>query len=170
MIDERMREAINKQINAELYSAYLYLSMATYFEHQGLPGFANWMYVQNQEETFHAMKFLRYLVERGGRVELDTIAAPPRDWESPLAVFEHVCQHEQHVTALINELVDLSEEVKDRATFNMLQWFVGEQVEEEANAEALVGSLRLAKDAPTALFMLDRELATRVFTPPATEE
>lgn len=170
MIDERIREAINKQINAELYSAYLYLSMATYFEHQGLPGFANWMYVQNQEETFHAMKFLRYLVERGGRVELDTIAAPPRDWESPLAVFEHVYQHEQHVTALINELVDLSEQVKDRATFNMLQWFVGEQVEEEANAEALVGSLRLAKDAPAALFMLDRELATRVFTPPATEE
>jgi len=167
MIDEQMRTAINKQINAELYSAYLYLSMATYFEDQALPGFANWMYVQNQEETFHAMKFLHFLVSRGGRVELMAIDEPPRDWSSPLAVFEHVYRHEQHVTSLIGDLVNLAGDIKDRATFNELQWFVAEQVEEEANAEAIVGKLRLAKDAPAALFMINQELAARVYTPPA---
>jgi len=170
MIDERMRTEINRQINAELYSAYLYLSMATYFEDQGLPGFANWMYVQNEEETFHGMKFLHYLVERGGRVDLLAIDEPPREWASPLAVFEHVYEHEQHVTSLINNLVNVAEEIKDRATFNELQWFIAEQVEEEANAEALVNKLRLTKDAPAALFMIDNELATRVFTPPAASD
>lgn len=170
MIDDRMRNEINKQINAELYSAYLYLSMATYFEDKGLPGFANWMYVQNQEETFHAMKFLHYLVERGGRVELMAIEEPPREWASPLAVFEHVYQHEQHVTSLINNLVNVAEEIKDRATFNELQWFIAEQVEEESNAEAIVNKLKLTQDAPSALFMLDNELAARVFTPPAATE
>ncbi len=170
MIDERMKDEINKQINAELYSAYLYLSMATYFEEQGLPGFANWMYVQNQEETFHGMKFFHYLAERGGRVELLAIDEPPREWASPLAVFEHVYEHEQHVTSLINNLVNVAEELKDRATFNELQWFVAEQVEEEANADAIVSKLRLTKDAPAALFMIDNELAARVFTPPAATE
>lgn len=121
MIEEQMRTAINKQINAELYSAYLYLSMATYFEDQALPGFANWMYVQNQEETFHAMKFLHFLVSRGGRVELMAIDEPPREWASPLAVFEHVYRHEQYVTSLIGDLVNLADDIKDRATFNELQ-------------------------------------------------
>ncbi|NLE73380.1 MAG: ferritin [Actinobacteria bacterium] len=170
MIDERMRTEINKQINAELYSAYLYLSMATYFEDQGLPGFANWMYCQNQEETFHGMKFLHYLVERGGRVDLLAIDEPPREWASPLAVLEHVYEHEQHVTSLINNLVDIAEEIKDRATFNELQWFVEEQVEEEASAETLVTKLRMIKDTPGPLLMIDNELATRVFTPPDASE
>lgn len=170
MIDKRMQDAINEQINAELYSAYLYLSMATYFEDKGLSGFANWMYVQNEEETFHAMKFLHYLVERGGRVELSAIDEPPREWGSPLAVFENVYEHEQHVTSLINNLVDVAEELKDRATFNELQWFIAEQVEEEASADDIVNKLRLAKDAPGALLMLDKELAVRTFTPPTEAE
>ncbi|NLT35345.1 MAG: ferritin [Gaiellales bacterium] len=170
MISQRMRDEINQQINAELYSAYLYLSMATYFEEQGLPGFANWMYMQNEEETFHGMKFFRYLVSRGGRVDLLAIEEPPRSWESPLAVFEQVLQHEQKVTALINGLMTTARELSDYATENELQWFIAEQVEEEEHAEAIVRKLQLLRDAPGGLVMVDSELANRVFTPPTAQE
>lgn len=167
MIDQRMQEALNKQLNAELYSAYLYLSMSAHFQSLNLAGFANWMRVQAQEELAHALKFYDYVNERGGRVVLQPVEAPPAAWDSPLAVFEHVYQHEQKVTGMINKLVDLAVEARDHATNNFLQWFVSEQVEEEASANEVVQKLKLAGDAASALFMIDRELAQRVFVPPA---
>ncbi|MGQ9572260.1 MAG: ferritin [Dehalococcoidia bacterium] len=167
MIDERTQEALNKQLNAELYSAYLYLSMSAYFQSINLSGFANWMRVQAQEELMHAMKFYDYVNERGGRVILQPVEAPPSEWDSPLAVFEDVYRHEQKVSGLINKLVDLAIEVRDHATNNFLQWFVSEQVEEEASADDVVQKLRLVHSDPSALFMIDREMAQRVFMPPA---
>lgn len=167
MISEKMQKAVNAQINAELYSAYLYLSMSAYFQSLNLPGFANWMSVQNQEETFHAMKMYDFVNERGGRVILQPIEGPPAEWPTPLAVFENVLKHEQKVTGLINNLVNLAVEEKDHATQIFLHWFVTEQVEEEANADAIVRKLKLVKDSPEGLFMMDAELAQRVFTPPA---
>jgi len=168
MIDERMQDAINKQLNAELYSSYLYLSMSAYFQSVNLGGFANWMRVQAKEELAHAMKFYDYVNERGGRVILHPVEEPPSEWDSPLAVFEHVYRHEQKVTGLINKLVDLAVEARDHATNNFLQWFVSEQVEEEASADEVVQKLKLVGDDPSGLFMIDRELAQRVFVAPAT--
>ncbi len=170
MISKKMEKALNGQLNAELYSAYLYLSMAAYFESADLAGFANWMRVQVQEERFHAMKFYDYIIGRGGRVTLDSIQAPPSDWDSPLAVFEATLTHEQKVTGLINDLMDLAREEKDNASEIFLQWFVNEQVEEEDNAGKVLGQLKLIKDSPQALFMMDREMGQRVFTPPAAAE
>ncbi|HIJ70731.1 MAG TPA: ferritin [Planctomycetes bacterium] len=170
MIGKKMEEALNGQVNAELYSAYLYLSMAAYFESGNLPGFANWMRVQAQEEQFHAMKFYDYINERGGRVILEQIEAPPAEWDSALAVFEAVSAHEQKVTALINQLVDLAIQQKDHATNSFLRWFVDEQVEEEDNAGKIVGQLKLIKDSPEALFLMDKELSRRVFATPASAE
>jgi len=167
MINKKMLDAINAQINAELYSAYLYLSMAAHFKTANLPGFANWMTVQVQEETMHAMKFYNYVLSRGGKVKLTAIDGPPISWKSPLDAFEYTYSHEQKVTGLINNLVNLAIAEKDHAANMFLQWFVNEQVEEEANADSLVQQLTMAKDAPGALLMIDRELAARVFTPPA---
>ena len=167
MIDERMQEALNKQLNAEVYSAYLYLSMSAYFQSVNLGGFANWMRVQWQEELAHAMKFYDYVNERGGRVVLQAVEAPPLEWDSPLAAFEHVYEHEQKVTGMINKLVDLAVEARDHATNNFLQWFVSEQVEEEASADEVVQKLRLVGDDPSGLFMIDQELGQRVFVAPA---
>lgn len=165
MIKERVRDALNKQVNWELYSSYLYLSMSAYFESINLKGFANWMRVQVQEELVHAMKFYDYVIQRGGRVTLSSIEGPPSEWVSPLAAFEHVYEHEQRVTSLINDLVDLSIAEQDHATNNFLQWFVTEQVEEEASADEVVQKLKLVGDAASALLMLDNELGQRVFTP-----
>ena len=170
MLDEKMVEAINKQLNAELYSAYLYLSMDAYFQSTDLAGFANWMRVQAQEEMTHAMKFYDYLVRRGARVTLKEIAAPPIQWDTPVAVFEHVYQHEQMVTGLINQLVDLAISLSDHATNNFLQWYVAEQVEEEESASGVLQKVKLAGDSSSGLMMVDQELAQRVFTPPAAEE
>lgn len=169
MIDKKMEQAINDQINAELYSAYLYLSMAAHFEDVGLSGMASWMKIQAQEEVFHAMKFFDFVNERGGRVKLTAIDEPKFDWSSPLEVFSAGYKHEQYVTGRINDLVDIAEELKDRATFNFLQWYVEEQVEEEATADEIVNKLKLIGDNTSALFMLDKELGARVFTPPAEE-
>lgn len=166
MLNDKMAKALNDQINAEAYSSYLYLSMAAYFESINLKGFANWMMVQAQEEDLHAMKFFDFVNERSGRVRLQAIKAPPHDWESPLAAFEAVYTHECHVTGLINKLVDLSLKLSDHATNNFLQWFVAEQVEEEASADAIVQQLKLIGTDGHGLFMIDRELANRVFTPP----
>lgn len=167
MIDKRMEKAINKQINWELYSSYLYMSMAAYFESVNLKGFSNWMRVQAMEELTHAKRFYDFLTARGGRVVLTEIKSPPTDWKSPLAVFENVLDHEQHVTALINDLVDLSVKMKDHATNSFLQWFVNEQVEEEASADEIVQSLKLNKNNPGGLYMIDKDLAQRTFVPPA---
>ena len=170
MIGKKMEKALNGQLNAELYSAYLYLSMEAYFEAANLAGFASWMRVQTQEEQFHAIKFYDYINERGGRVSLARIEAPPSQWDSPLEVFEAVLAHEQKVTGLINDLVNLAIEQKDHAANSFLQWFVDEQVEEEDSAATIVGRLKLVKNSPEALFMMDKELAQRVFTPPTTTQ
>ncbi|HPA44778.1 MAG TPA: ferritin [bacterium] len=170
MIDKKMQNAINDQINAEMFSAYLYLSMSAYFENTSLRGFANWMRVQAQEEMVHAMKFFDYVIERGGRAVLKAIEAPADEWASPVAAFEAAYEHEQKVTARINKLVDIAVELRDHATNAFLQWFVTEQVEEEASASEIVDKLKLIGEARGGLFMMDRELAARVFTPPAASE
>jgi len=167
MLNDRMQEALNGQCNAELYSSYLYLSMSAWFQSQSLPGFANWMRIQAQEELMHAMKFFDYINERGGRAITAPIEGPPIDWPSPLAAFENVLRHEQKVTNLIHGLVSLAQEERDHATAGFLQWFVTEQVEEEASASEIVGKLRLVGGEGSGLLMLDRDLALRVFTPPA---
>ena len=164
-----MKKVLNEQLNAELYSAYLYYSMAAYFESINLAGFANWMMVQFQEEQFHASKFYRYINERGGRVLLTAIEAPPSEWDSPLAAFEDTLAHEQKVTGLINGLADMAMEQKDHASMSFLQWFVSEQVEEENSVGTVLGHLKLIKESPQALFMLDKELSQRIFTPPLAE-
>lgn len=169
MIGKKMEQAINEQINAELYSAYLYLSMESYFESINLAGFANWMRIQTQEEVAHAMKMYDYVIARGGRVILKPIAGPATEWKTPLAVFEASYAHEQKVTGLINELVNVAIAEKDHAANMFLQWFVNEQVEEEKNADDIIKKLKLMADAPGGMYMLDKELATRVFTPPAAE-
>lgn len=167
MISQRMQEAINAQINAELYSSYLYLSMSAYYTEINLPGFANWMRIQAQEELIHATKFYDYLSYRGGRVLLKAIDEPPTAWASPSAPFDDTQTHEAHVTALINNLVNIALEERDHATVTFLDWFINEQVEEEANADAIVKQLRLTGGEGNALFMIDRELGARVFTMPA---
>jgi ferritin len=169
MISKKIEDALNEQINAELYSAYLYLSMEAYFESLNLSGFANWMMVQTQEELTHVMKIYRFVNERSGKVLLKAIAQPPTEWESPLAVFEAAYKHEQKVTGLINDLVNLAIEEKDHATNSFLQWFVNEQVEEESSADEVVQKLKMIKNAPEGQFLIDRELGQRVFTPPTTE-
>ncbi len=169
MIGKKMEQALNGQVNAELYSSYLYLSMESWFRSKNLSGFANWMRVQIQEEMSHAMKFYDFIDERGGRIVLKAIDGPPTEWDSPLAVFEAVYEHEQKVSGLINDLVDLAIKEKDHATNSFLQWFVSEQVEEEASADAAVQQLKMVEKAPGGMFMLDRELGQRVFTPPAAE-
>ena len=170
MISEKMEDALNEQIKWELYSGYLYLAMSAQFAETNLMGFANWMRVQAQEELMHAMKFYDFLNERGGRVELRAVDAPPKVWESPLAAFQEAYEHEVSVTGRINDLVALAREIKDFATENFLQWFVSEQVEEEASTDEVVQQLKLAGKEGSALFMLDRELGQRIFTPPTANE
>jgi len=163
MVSENMFEALNKQLNAELYSAYMYLSMAAYFESKSLSGFANWMKAQAAEEVTHAMRFYDYISGRGGRVRMMAIDEPPIEWESPLNAFESVYNHEVKVTGLINNLVDLAIEEKDHSTYNFLQWFVAEQVEEESSAGEIVQKLKLAGKNGSGLFLMDQELGKRAF-------
>ena len=169
MLSKKMEKAINQQINAEMYSSYLYLSMATYFESISLGGFSNWMRQQAQEELFHGMKMFDFVCERGGRVTLKTIDQPPAKWGSPLDVMKNVLSHEQKVTGLINDLVDLALDERDHATNIFLQWFVSEQVEEEDTAGGLVDKLKLIGKDANGLFMLDTELGQRNFTLPTKE-
>jgi len=165
---QKMEKALNDQINAELYSAYLYLSMVAYFESINLKGFANWMRIQIQEELVHVMKFFDFVNNRRGRVTLNAIEKPGKEWKSPLDAFQAAFKHEQYITGRINNLTALALAEKDTATYNFLQWFVTEQVEEEASTDQVVQKLKLIKGNGTGLFMLDQELATRVFIPPAT--
>ncbi|MBN2376627.1 MAG: ferritin [Sedimentisphaerales bacterium] len=167
MISKKLLDAINEQINAEYYSAYLYLSMSAWLEAENLPGFANWMQMQNREETMHATKLYDYILERGGRVQLKAIDAPPTKWDSPLAVFEETLKHERKVTALINDLMNLAIAEKDHPATIFLQWFVSEQVEEESSVETVLQQLKMIQQAPGMVFMMDRELGQRSFTPPA---
>lgn len=170
MLKKNIEQAINKQINAELWSGYLYLSMSTYFHSINLDGFANWMRVQAQEELAHAMRFYDHVVERGGRVKLLAIENVPIEWKSPQHAFEETYAHEQKVTGLINNIMKQAVEEKDYATMNMLQWFIDEQVEEEASADEILQKLKLIGKEGSGLFMIDRELAQRVFTPPSSTE
>jgi ferritin len=169
MISDKMLKALNSQINEELYSAYLYLSMAAWFETLNLKGFANWMMVQNQEEQIHAMKIYNFINDRGGKVALQTVKEPPAEWKSPQDAFEASLKHEQHITGKINELVQLAMEEKDRASQIFLEWFVTEQVEEEASAEQILTDLELVGKEGKGIFMIDRELGQRQFTPEADE-
>ena len=161
MMGERLQETINEQINKELYSAYLYLSMSAYCEAEGLSGFAAWMRAQAQEEVGHAMRFFDHVNARGGRVVLKAIEMPPPIWKSPLEMFEQVLEHERKVTGMINRLYQLALSENDYATQIELQWFITEQVEEEESAGAVVGQLKRIGDQPMGLLMLDRELGQR---------
>ena len=168
MLSEKTQKALNDQMSFEAYSAYIYMSMAAYFDSIDLTGFASWMKVQFREEMFHASKFYDFINGRGGRVLLATIDAPPIEWDSPQAAFENALEHERIVTGRINDMVSAALKEKDHATANFLQWFVAEQVEEEASVDTVVQRLKLADGAPGALFLLDQELGQRVFTPPVS--
>ena len=160
-MDPKINDALNGQIKEEFYSSYLYLSMAAYLESLGLKGFAHWMEMQAKEELEHAMKIYKFVVDRGGRVRLFDIQQPPVEWESPLKVFEEALKHEQYITSKINGLMSLAREAGDYATEIFLQWFVTEQIEEEASVGEVVEKLKLVKDSPNGLFMIDRELGMR---------
>lgn len=160
-MSEKMLKALNEQLNRELYSAYLYFSMAAYFEDMNLEGFANWMKAQAEEELGHALRFYNYIYDRNGRVELKAVQEPPKEWDSPLAAFEAAYEHEQFITRHIHELAALAEEEKDYSTRAFLEWFINEQVEEEANVKKIVDKLKFAKDSPQVIFMLDQELGQR---------
>ncbi len=165
MLSKPMLSALNDQINAEYYSSYLYLSMAAYCEEIALKGFAHWFRIQSQEEMVHVMKFFDYVVDRKGRVELMPIEGPPTAWDSPLAVFEASLKHEQYVTSRIHKLAEQAITDHDHATHTLLEWFLTEQVEEEATVDQIVSQLKMVKDAPAGLFLMDRELAQRTLAP-----
>ena len=170
MLNKKLEEALNAQINAEFWSAYLYLSMSSDMSDKGMAGVANWFAIQFKEEQDHAMKFFNYVISRGGKVTLKPIEKVDTEWKSPLAAFEQTLQHEEKVTSLINDLYALAEQEKDYATQSMLKWFIDEQVEEEENAKAIIDTLKLIGENGYGLYQLDKELATRVYTPIATSE
>lgn len=163
MLSKRIEKELNNQINAEYWSAYFYLSMAAYFENKNLPGFANWMKVQYQEEITHVLKFFSYINDCGGRVLLKPIDAVKTEWKNETEVFEDTLKHEQKVTGLINNLVNIALEEKDHATHNMLQWYVSEQVEEESTVDEILQQLKMLEGNKHGLLMLDRELKQRMF-------
>lgn len=160
-MDKKLQQAFNDQIKHELYSAYIYLAMAAYFETKNLPGFAHWMKIQYKEEVSHAMKMFEFLNDRGEKVLLQAIPQPAGEFSSSLEVFEETLKHEQKVTGLINALYELAKEVNDHASVVFLQWFVAEQVEEEKNAAVIIQTLKMIKSEGAPLIMLDRELARR---------
>lgn len=161
MLSEKMQDALNAQVNMELSAYYTYLSMSAYFQAENLSGFAAWMHHHAQEEMMHAMKIYNYINERRGRVKLQAINGPPIEWASTLAVFEDALKHEQKVTASINKLVDLAISESDHATRSFLNWFVDEQVEEEAIVDSVIQDLNRVGDFGPGIFMLDRELANQ---------
>jgi len=165
MLSKGMQKAINDQINAELYSSYMYAAMAMYFEDEDMSGAAGWMMAQAREEMVHAEKFMNYVNERGGRVILEAIEKPPVEWDSVLAAFEAALEHERKVSSLIGDLVTLARKENDHMTDNFLQWYVAEQVEEEASAAEVVRKLKLVGGSGGGMFMIDNELGRRVFTP-----
>lgn len=167
MLNNKVQDALNAQINAEYWSAYLYLSMGMHFEAEGLSGVANWFKIQFQEEQAHATIFMNYINQRGGRVVLKAIDAVPTSWESPLDAFKATLEHEQKVTSLINNLYALAEAEHDYATRDRLAWFVSEQVEEEDNARQLIDKFTLIGNDGMGLYMLDQELAARTYTAPS---
>jgi ferritin len=161
MLSKKMQKALNDQIQAEMASAYLYLAMSNWFKGQNLDGFAGWLEMQAQEEFGHAMKFYGYVHERGSEVAFQALVAPPISWKSAMAVFQEVYKHEQKVTGLINDLCVLADAEKDIATRSMLNWFVDEQVEEEASAQSVVDKLKLLENHPGGVYLLDKEMGGR---------
>ena len=166
MLNEKMEKEFNEQINKELFSAYLYLDMKSRFSEMNLQGFVNWMDVQVQEEKAHAMGMYDYVLERGGKVELLAIDKPEVEGKTPLEIFEQVLQHEEFVTSRINHLMDVADEVRDRAALSFLDWYLKEQVEEESNVGGVLATLRLIGEDKKALLMLDKDLAARTFVAP----
>ena len=164
MLNKRVEEAINAQINAEMWSAYLYLSMSAWCHANGNPGMGKWFEVQFQEEQDHAKILFNYIISRAGAVELKAIDEVPTQWNNLLDVLESTLAHEQKVTSLINNLYAIAQEEKDYATSSMLQWFIDEQVEEEENAQNIIDNLKMIKDNGYGLYMLDKELGTRTYT------
>ncbi len=162
---KKLEAALNKQLNAELGSAYLYFSIEAYFISVNLNGFANWMHIQAQEEMQHAMKFFDFLNDRNAAVSLPAIPAPKSTWKSPLEAFQDAYKHEQKISKMINDLMDLATKENDHASRTFLQWFVEEQVEEEATALGIVEQIKLAGGSSGALFILDRELGQRTLGP-----
>lgn len=161
MLSKKLLDAFNDQVNAELYSSYLYLSMTAFFTDKGLNGFAHWMRLQAQEELMHAIKFYDYILEREGQVSLKAVATPEAQWKSPQGAFEAAYKHEQKVTELIDGLMELSIKEHDHASQIFLQWFVTEQVEELVSTKAVIDKLKLVGEAPGGLFMVDQELGGR---------
>ena len=161
MIAKKMEKALNDHLYEEFYSFYLYLAMSEDLNSEGLSGMAHWMRNQAQEEYIHAIKFMDYIAEQGGKVILKAIPAPPKSWKEPKVIFDEALGHEQHITACINKLVDIAASLKDHATVNFLNWFVGEQVEEEASAREVVDMFKMTGKAPGGVFMINRELAQR---------
>jgi len=161
MVSKKMLDTLNNHLNEEFYSSYLYLSMAAYFEDKNLNGFAHWFKMQSQEEYGHGMKFYGYINQVRGKVNLKAIKAPKTNWKSIMEVFKETFKHEQHITGLINKLIGQAMQEKDYATNNFLQWFITEQVEEEATVEEIINKLEMIGDAKSGLFMLDRELGAR---------
>lgn len=166
MLNEKMEKAFNDQINKEFYSEYLYLAMKSYFADLNLQGFVNWFNVQVQEEHAHGMGMYDYVLERNGKIELEAIEKPMIEGTTPLEIFEQVLKHEEFVTSRINALMDIAEEVKDRAALSFLDWYLKEQVEEESSVGGVLATLKLIGDDKKALLMLDKDLATRVYNAP----
>ena len=165
MITDKMQDAFNEQVTAEFFSAHLYLSMSTYLDSIDLPGFANWMRIQYQEEVSHAIKIMDYVIERDGRAIIAGFENPQTEWKSVLEVFEAAYAHEQKVTGLINSLMDIAIEERDHAAQIFLQWFINEQVEEEASVKGVIQQLKMLGNSKAGLFQINRELGTRTFTP-----
>jgi ferritin len=170
MLSKKMENSLNEQMNKEIYSAYLYLSMSAHSTNIGLPGFANWFMVQYKEEMEHAMKIYDYINDQGGKVKLQKIDEPPSTFKDAMDMFKKTLKHEKFVTKSINDLVDVSIKEKDHATQIFLQWFVTEQIEEEGNDNDIISKLELAGKEGNGLFMIDKELSTRVYVPPVTEK
>jgi len=165
-----MEEALNGQINKEMYSAYLYMSMSAHSTNIGLPGFANWFMVQYHEEMEHAMKIYDYVNDQDGKVKLNAIDEPLSIFKDVMDMFQKTLKHEQFITKSINELVDLAIKEKDHATQIFLQWFVTEQIEEEGNDNDIIAKLKLTGDKGNGLFMIDKELGNRVYNPPVNKK
>ena len=168
MLSKKLEEALNAQVNAEFWSSYLYLSMSADFAVKGLPGFANWMNIQFQEEKDHAIKFFDYIISRDGKPDLRPIAEVDKEWKTPLDAFKSTLEHEQVVTKLINNLYTLATEEQDYATQSTLKWFIDEQVEEEKNAQAIIDTLKIIGDNGYGIYQVDKELALRVYVPIVT--
>ena len=164
MLSKKIEEALNSQINAEMWSAYLYLSMASYCHASGKPGMGKWFEVQFKEEQDHAMILFKYVISRGGNVKLDAIKAVPTEWDSVMKVYEGALAHEQKVTSMINDLCALASQENDYATSSMLKWFIDEQVEEEETAQNIIDNLKMIGDNGYGLYMLDKELGARTYT------